>query len=484
MKKGLAFLTLALNHPNTATVRYDLINFKEDLTDADYAKKEIELLGAKPDFYESLQDLSLGFSYLAGTHVVVENNSSWFVPSPPVLQWLPNQQGLVVFMVIAYEARAIKTEFRFDDTARISTGIYGGLQSFYMTLQMPSNMREQVGTSGSPEDVVEYIEQQLKSGRTWEKGGLRRFVHLQYRGCILYAAQLRLLGRLMSALDHFRWARKFITLATEKFKDQLEGSYDEKGSTFMPCYLVGNVIAETETFIYLRGNDWNLCTGSYTVDEALGLLTEIMRLAELSTKWEQAADFSGISCDVAYRRMPLAYAHSTIAYTIMKMSNKFQSEDIDPILIRHKLKLPSDPRNYYAIIAEHYRRAAEYEIVDSYNTCSSWWGYAGNMIRSGSVRGDLVPSRTGYTLSELRHAIHKAEEAARSCKDSELFATENVQVTSGIRFQKQAKCVAQYLSKEDDDTILPQTTLVRNADGILQLFLGDVNVCEDLTCIE
>ena len=39
MKKGLAFLTLALNHPNTATVRYDLINFKEDLTDDDYAKK-------------------------------------------------------------------------------------------------------------------------------------------------------------------------------------------------------------------------------------------------------------------------------------------------------------------------------------------------------------------------------------------------------------------------------------------------------------
>ena len=445
-------------------------------------KKEIELLGAKPDFYESLQDLSFGFAFLTGTHVVVENNDDWFAPSPLPLQWLPNQQGLVIFMVIAYEARAIKTEFRFDNTARISTGIYEGLQSFYMTLQMPSNMREQVGTSGSPEEVVEYIEQQLKSGRTWDKGGLRRFVHLQYRGCILYAAQLRLLDRMVPALDHFRWARKFMTIANESFKVQLESSYDEKGSTFMPCYLVGNLVAEAETFIYLRGINWKPCTGTYTVDDELGLLTEIIRLAELSIKWEQAADFSGISCDVAYRRKPLAYAHSTIAYNILNMSNMFQSEEIDPVLIRHKLKLPNDTRNNYAIIAEHYRRAAEYEVDDSSNTSLYWWGYAGTMIRSGSVRGDFAVS-SGYTLGDLRHAIHKSEEAQR-CKDTELFVRESVHVASGIQFQKQAKCVSEYLSKEEEDFFLPETTFVRNANGILQLLMGDLTVCENLHCME
>jgi hypothetical protein len=58
MKKGLAFLTLALNHPNTATVCYSFINCKEDLSDSGNATKEVELLGAKRDYYEALLCLS------------------------------------------------------------------------------------------------------------------------------------------------------------------------------------------------------------------------------------------------------------------------------------------------------------------------------------------------------------------------------------------------------------------------------------------
>ena len=90
---------------------------------------------------------------------------------------------------------------------------------------------------------------------------------------------------------------------------------------------------------------------------------------------------------------------------------------------------------------------------------------------------------SGYTLGDLRHAIHKSEEAQR-CKDTELFVRESVHVTSGIQFQKQAKCVSEYLSKEEDDFFLPETTFVRNANGILQLLMGDLTVCENLHCIE
>jgi hypothetical protein len=170
MKKGLAFLTLALNHPNTATVCYSFINCKEDLSDSGNATKEVELLGAKRDYYEALLCLSSAFSYLIGSHIFVENGDNWFVPSLSALTWIPSQQTLVIFMVIAYEARHMKSQYGFDSKAMISPGIYGGLHTFYMNLEMPTNMEEQVGKEGSPEDVVDYLERELENGRNWDNG--------------------------------------------------------------------------------------------------------------------------------------------------------------------------------------------------------------------------------------------------------------------------------------------------------------------------
>jgi hypothetical protein len=73
-------------------------------------------------------------------------------------------------MVIAYEARHMKSQYGFDSKAMISPGIYGGLHTFYMNLEMPTNMEEQVGKEGSPEDVVDYLERELKNGRNWDNG--------------------------------------------------------------------------------------------------------------------------------------------------------------------------------------------------------------------------------------------------------------------------------------------------------------------------
>jgi hypothetical protein len=137
--------------------------------------------------------------------------------------------------------------------------------------------------------------------------GIMGFIQLQYCGCIIYAAQLRLLGQIVPSLNHFRWARKFIELANDCFKVQSEGSYKEKGSLFRPSFWIKFVCAKVE----------------------LGLLAEIIRLGELSTELEQAGGFKSITQDVAFCRKPLAYALSTIAHDIMQMSTPISRVEID-----------------------------------------------------------------------------------------------------------------------------------------------------------
>jgi hypothetical protein len=155
------------------------------------------------------------------------------------------------------------------------------------------------------------------------------FIQLQYCGCIIYAAQLRLLGQIVPSLNHFRWARKFIELANDCFKVQSEGSYKEKGSLFRPSFWIKFVCAKVETFCVLRARDWNPHSGAYTANNELGLLAEIIRLGELSTELEQAGGFKSITQDVAFCRKPLAYALSTIAHDIMQMSTPISRVEID-----------------------------------------------------------------------------------------------------------------------------------------------------------
>ena len=256
-----------------------------------------------------------------------------------------------------------------------------------------------------------------------------------------------------------------------------EGAYHEKGSAFRPSFRIGMMMSELQSLNVLRGERVD---GAFPIGKSLELCVEIAEMArtmEISRGNGPYSEYNHAQCDIAFRRKPLAIAHSTIGSNLTTLENQISREQFARIVAQHGLGNEAiDP---FAIIAEHYRIAAEAELPDAENGSIYWWAYAANMARAGNVRGDGDLSRGGYTLGELRSAIAKAEEAERA-RDVSLFG---VNQQRGATFETIAKLTASHYRMELDSFILPEVKIV-NEGFDRSLRVGDEIICSNYSAYE
>jgi hypothetical protein len=435
-----------------------------------------QLLGGNTQI-SAMQNLVAALSHLGGLHVTLETGGTdgnlelMFCPQPDFLSSLAAFQTLGLLSSIRDCVMDMLTVFGND--AKMSISVLAASVTFCANIGLPKHTG---GKAASPEEVVAYLAQQLRAGHTWD-GGVRKYVSLQYRGTILFGSMNRLYGQVAECYKSDLWARKFITLADQEFKVSEERTYAEKGSTFLPSFRIGLMLSELGSLISLRGNQ---VTGPYPMEASLELSLKIADMAKSMEvpRTDGQPEYCYVQNDVAFRRKPLAMAHSAIASHLTTYEQYLRPEEFDIMAINHGLKSGiDDERDPFAIIAEHYRIAAEAELPDSEHGAIYWWGYASNMARAGNVRGDGDLSRGPYTLGDLRFAIAKAEEAERS-RDVGLFG---VNKQRGGSLETIAKLTANHFQSERDSFILPQVKLVESGRS---LKVGNEVICPDISNYE
>ena len=338
--------------------------------------------------------------------------------------------------------------------------------------QKPENVAErtntlpELGKSASPEECVKYIKRQQQAGKTWD-GCLR--------GTILYAAMIRLHGLLAEAYKLEQWARKFIDLADNDFKVTEQDAYMEKGSAFRQTFRIGMLVSEFQTLNALRGEQVN---GPYSMEMSLNLCMEIIKRANAIQPVSFPDKDSTISVDhylriqfyVAAHCKTLALAHSTIASHLNILQAIFSPEEFNQIVIHHGLiEQQEEPTDAFALIAKHYRLAAQAELSDARDCAVFWWGYAANVAQA--------QIDSGFTLGDLRTAIAKAEDAERE-RDVGLFG---VNQERGGTFETIAKLTAEHYKTESDSFNLPQVQLVRESQTKSSLRVDGQVLCSDFT---
>jgi hypothetical protein len=191
--------------------------------------------------------------------------------------------------------------------------------------------------------------------------------------------------------------------------------------------------------------------------------------------------------DAAFRRKPLATAHSCLASLLSQMPGHFVvhgSAGTERVMIGNTFfhewmsakGLYEDSRDFHAVITEHYHRAAHVQLLDAGDAAILWWGYGGNMVRS-SERGDGQPG--GYRLGELRHAIAMARKCAAQ-RDALLFGKDD---SVGGSFEAQATVTAQHFVDKENSFVLPGSQLISSTarPGALRMVIQGECVCEDMS---
>lgn len=452
------------------------------------AQQAEQLLGGMPDQGMALQGFAASFSRLGGLDISLETGSGHlpgggddrrdqkFCPQPRCLSFMPPFQAVALSMSI--HAHVSQHLHLFGKKACMSKGVLDASQAF-LTNAAGGNPRVNVegGIPSSPAEVVAYLQQQLRAGKTWA-GGVRMYVSLQHRGTILYGAMIRLFGQVAECYKLEVWAREFITLADATFKVSEQGSYAEKGTCFRPSYRIGMMMSELQSQNALRGDRID---GPYHIEQSLKLCMDICEMARtLEIPIDDPSDYSYKHNVVAFRNKPLALAHSTIGSHLTVLEGILSREMFDEIAATHGLREEeNDSRDPFAIIAEHYRIAAEHELPDSATGAIYWWCYAANMARAGSVRGDGDVSRGGYTLGELRSAITSAEDAERA-RDVGLFGADEQR---GGTVDTLAKLTAHHYRSEADSFVLPQVKIVGD-DPNKSVRAGDDIICTNYSNFE
>jgi hypothetical protein len=285
----------------------------------------------------------------------------------------------------------------------------------------------------------------------------------------------RLFGQVAECYEHEKWAREFMTLADLEFKVNEERSYGEKGSAFLLSFRIGMMMSELQSLSVLHGDKLD---GPYSVEASLTLCVDIINMADKLEvpRTVGQPEYCYVQNDVACRRKPLALAHSTLAANVTTFGARLRPEDFERMAIYFGFKNEGDDqRDQFAIIAEHYRIAAEAELPDAQDAAIYWWAYASNMARAGSVRGDGNVSRGPYTLGELRTAIAMAEDAELA-RDVGLFG---VSTQRGGSHESIAKITARHFRTNPDSFILRQVTIA--SDWPVRLLkIGNDVICPDL----
>ena len=190
------------------------------------------------------------------------------------------------------------------------------------------------------------------------------------------------------------------------------------------------------------------------MEMALDLCLDIIEMAERVSSLGRDDEYYRVQDEVAFRRKPLALANSVIAAHLNQLKAIFSPEDFKSIVLHHGLieneDIEVDP---FALMAKHYKIAAENELPDDDQGSMLWWGAAAAMAQAN-------PS-SGFTLGQLRRAIRMAE-AAEWARDIGLFG-ENQYL--GGSFETLSRITSRFYDKESDDFVLPQVNLMPPVEG-------------------
>jgi hypothetical protein len=431
------------------------------------------------DSKNGLQILTSGLACLGGIHVVLETGGSspdnhgreslLFCPQPSFLSRVPTFQNLALLFAIELENTA--AVMFFGDDMPTSEALLGASKTFYTNIGQ-NNTPPTRGKPASPEACVEFIKSRLEAGATWDIR-LRTYVSLQYRGTILYATIIRLFGMVAEAYRFQQWARTFIDLADEEFQVTKQKAYAEKGATFRQTFRIGMLMSELQSLSVLRGDTIN---GKYSMEMSFDLCMDIIEVALAMEPFTMPGDDSTMTMDnylriqhdVAYRRKPLALAHSAIASHLNILQGVFGLEEFEQIAAHHGLIEEEDgSTDPFALIAKHYQLAALNELSDAEHCAVYWWGYAANMAQA--------KADSGFTLGDLRGAIAKAEKAERE-RDVRLFG---LNPERGGTFETIARLTAEHFNDKADSFALPLVLLDRPSQTEARLVVGDQVICYD-----
>ena len=332
----------------------------------------------------------------------------------------------------------------------------------------------------TPTQVIQYMKQQLKNENVSWKDSMSKFCSLQYRGTMLYAAILRWNGAILPSYNFMKWAREFITLADKEFDVSSTKRYQEFGSAFKPSFRIGMMVAELITLQAVRGSraaggGGNSVSGQYSMETSLELCMEIIQMAELVDVSDQPNEYLLVQWDVAARRKPLSIAHGTIAHhlNLLRGLNPTQFQQIVSKhgLIDTTLYADDEECDPFAVIAHHYRIAADNELADSDQGASLWWAHAACMAQA--------TSGSCYTLEKLLDAMERAG-AADAARDVDLFGPN---VLRGGTFEAIAKLTAEHFQNESNPSsfILPKVEIVRKQGEHPFVRVGDDIICKDFT---
>ena len=234
------------------------------------------------------------------------------------------------------------------------------------------------------------------------------------------------------------WALEMIEAIDEQYQVTAEGKFGECGSSFVPSIRRAVLQGADLTHRDIRGQSFTLTKGPLPLCKEVEFKLKIIK--SVAEHPPRSSGLTSLSDEITYRRKPLTYAHGGLASLLGQFPGhlKVHHEDVGDaaprfeiggesfgkFMVKHFMRGEDDPRNLYSVIADHYRLAAENQLMDADDGAILWWGYAANMVRSDGTRGDWKPGdlRVGpsrakedaenYTVGDLRYAISQARIAA------------------------------------------------------------------------
>jgi len=278
MKSAVARLALATSPQ--ANAAYRALRERTPATDEAALRRETEpLLGGIPE--TPIDGLFSGFGLLLGKHLSIENGPGriehsrhQFCP-PPACLW--NVNGFQLLAVLhGITALCVDLKNTFGGGMKCSKGLLDAVATFASNVGRNKDEFD-IGVEASPAEAVQYMKQQLDSGRISWESGLRKYVAVQYRATILYGGLLRLLSQISHCYQFEKWAFEFIGLADEEFRVGEDRSYEEKGDVFRMSARIGFTVSFMMTQSVLRAHQ---VFGPYPLSEAIDLALCIVKMAK------------------------------------------------------------------------------------------------------------------------------------------------------------------------------------------------------------
>ena len=449
-----------------------MMSSRSDEKDLEYCRGCEELLGGVPDEH-SFEYLISGFAHLGGDNIFLENGQADSCCPPPP-RFIPNGMPLqMIACFFSIHESLQKTCLLIGTNIICCKAVAEASNAFAANVgvSVPDCVKHCWGQDPTPKECVAFMKKLIRNGRSWDTG-VRRYCGLMYRGAMLYAGLMRLCAGpagLAVAYESQKWATEFIESADEEFQVTKNRTYDEMGASFRHSIQIGLKMAFFQTHEALRGNDIN---GPYSMELSLDLLLDIKLMADQMTCEPMSPnhpEFSHAMTDVAMKRKPLALAHSGIASFLHTINAMLSLEEFKEIAVHHGLiksmNVDCDP---FALIAKHYRIAAENELQDHPDAPILWYGYAANMARSDS--------KSGFTIGMLRTAMKMAT-AAEEARNVAIFGVDQRQGTN--TYEILTKMVGGYFRGEDASFVMPQLEIDRGENGNKGILkIGDKVLCD------